>query len=200
MKKNLTNKAMIVLAVFALIGFGMDAYAFGKGQGYGCQGQSQAQGYGCAGQGQAQGYGCPRQARGQGQGYGCPRQGQGRGCGRAGQNQGRGYGCQDKSACWSALGEEEIAKLDELRQAFFKDNQDLRREINAKELELAGELAKKDPDPGKSASLQEELSGLEARFDQKRLTHILEMKKINPNAGGGCAGRGKKAGGGCPFR
>jgi len=29
--------------------------------------------------------------------------------------------------------------------------------------------------------LQKEISDLQAQFDQKRLTHVLEMKKIDPN-------------------
>ncbi len=177
MKKNLTNKALIVLAMFALIGFSMDASAFGKGQGYGCPGQGQAQGHGCSRQGQARGYGC------QGQGAGCPGQGQ-------------GHGCQGKAACRGGLGEEEIKKLDALRQAFLEDTRDLRQELNAKELELGAELAKKNPDPEKAVGLQQELSGLEARFDQKRMNHILEMKKFSPNGGSGYAGKCKRGGGG----
>ena len=35
--------------------------------------------------------------------------------------------------------------------------------------------------PQNAAALQKEISDLQAQIDQKRLTHILEMKKIDPN-------------------
>lgn len=119
----------------------------------------------------------------------------GHGC----QGYGAGHGCQGKSACRKGLGEEEIKKLDELHKAFFQDTRDLRGEMNAKGRELATELAKKEPDAEKAASLQREMSDLNARFDQKKLSLILEMKKVHPNAGGNYSGRGGR-GGGCPFR
>ncbi|MCP4693925.1 MAG: periplasmic heavy metal sensor [Desulfobacterales bacterium] len=199
MKKSLTYKIIIALAVFALIGIGVNVYAGGQG----CpwkKAASQTQGEGYGGQGKTGASGCPAMAKGAGckgqvQGSGCPRQGKMAGC------KGQGAGCKGKSACLKGLGEEDVKKLDALRQAFFKDTRDLRQEINAKGLELASELAKKDPDAEKAANLQRELSELEARFDQKRLSHVLEAKKINPNAGGKYACRGKRGGGGgCPFQ
>ena len=43
------------------------------------------------------------------------------------------------------------------------------------------ELAKQTPDAATSAALQKDVSDLQSQFDQKRLAHILEMKKIDPN-------------------
>ena len=68
---------------------------------------------------------------------------------------------------------------------------------------LRSELAQENPDPQKAAAIQKEISGLEAQFDQKRLEHRLEMRKISPNAGGGWmmgGGRGHHGRGmeGCP--
>lgn len=85
------------------------------------------------------------------------------------------------------LSEADIEKLNEQRKAFFKNTQDLRNDIIAKELELRAELAKKNPDANVAASLQKELSELEAQFDQKRIEHRIKMREINPNAGQGFA-------------
>lgn len=103
----------------------------------------------------------------------------------------RGFG-GGGGPCWDGQGggmaqlsDEERQKLDELRQAHFQATEGLRREIYQKELALRSELAQENPDPQKAAAIQKEISGLEAQFDQKRLEHMLEMRKINPNAGGG---------------
>ena len=90
----------------------------------------------------------------------------------------------------------EIDQLNEKRQAFFKETEVLRNDINAKELELRAELAKKNPDSKVAASLQKELSELEARFDEKRINHRIEMKKINPDLDGSSMGYRMRRGGG----
>ncbi len=90
-------------------------------------------------------------------------------------NCGRGY--------TSDLSTEELAKVDEERNAFFKDTESLKQNMYQKNLELRSELAKENPDAGKASSLQKEISDLESQFDQKRLDHMLRMKKINPSAG-----------------
>lgn len=111
------------------------------------------------------------------------------GGGPGGKHKGGGYG-------YSAnLSDEDVEKLNSERQAFFKQTQDLRNEIRAKELALRAELAKKSPDAEKAAGIQKELSDLRAQFDQKRLEHQIRMKEINPNAGAGfCDGKGKRGG------
>ena len=63
--------------------------------------------------------------------------------------------------------------------------QEIRVNLFSKERELRKELTKDEPDMKKASPLQKEISELQARLDQKRLAHIIEMKKINPNAGRG---------------
>jgi len=92
-----------------------------------------------------------------------------------GSGYGRGYG---KRGFMGNLSEEEIAKLNEERSAFFKATQDLRQNIYQKRLELNSELAKKNPD-----LLQKELSGLQGQLDQKRIENRIRMNKINPGFG-----------------
>lgn len=79
------------------------------------------------------------------------------------------------------LTEDEARKINAERDAFFKATEDLRQDIYAKELELNSELAKKNIDTEKAAKLQKEISELESKFDQKRLDHMINLKKLNPN-------------------
>ncbi len=90
----------------------------------------------------------------------------------------RGYG---NPGFMGNLSEEEVAKLDEERDAFFKATQDLKQNIYQKRLELNSELAKKNPDPKKAKAIQKELSGLKGQLDQKRIEHRIRMNKINPD-------------------
>lgn len=90
------------------------------------------------------------------------------------------------------LSEADLKKIDDARQAFFDATKSLKQNIYQKELELRSEFAKENPDAGKLSSLQKELSELEGQLDQKRISHLLEMKKINPDAGG--TGRGANRG------
>jgi hypothetical protein len=46
-------------------------------------------------------------------------------------------------------------------------------------------MAKSDADIQKATALQKEVSALQAGLDQKRLEHIMAMRKINPDAGRG---------------
>ena len=108
---------------------------------------------------------------------------------------------------WGNLSEEDAKKVEKERETFFKDTEDLRRSIYQARLEMSAEMAKKDPDTKKLADLQKNLSSLESDFDQKRLGHRLEMKKLLPDnyqAGAGAGmgrgrgyGRGPGNGGGC---
>lgn len=96
---------------------------------------------------------------------------------------GHGYGMDD-------LSNDEIEKLGKERESFFKATQDLRQDIYAKELALKSELVKENPDANKARKLQKEISDLEAKIDQKRIDHMVNMRKINPNAGRSFMGRG----------
>jgi zinc resistance-associated protein len=100
-----------------------------------------------------------------------------------GEDDGPGFGC------WGDLSKEDIQKLEKERADFFEATKNLRGKIYQKRLELKSELAKESPDAKKAAELQTEISGLKAEFDQKRLNHFLNMKKISPDIGRGFGGR-----------
>ncbi len=144
--KRIASKILVVLTVFAVMGFGVYAFA-GGGMGYGMH-------------------------------HG------GRGYQESGGNNG-GYGCPDYGNRMGDLGDEEIQKMDEQREAFFKSTQDLRRKLYQKRLAMESEFAKKNPDAKNAANLQKELSDLRAQMDQKRIVHMFEMRKINPVLGAG---------------
>ena len=96
-----------------------------------------------------------------------------------------GPGCGN----WGELSEDQVQKLYKEHAAFFEATQDLRGRLYQKRLELRSELAKENPDTNKAAALQKEISELKAEFDQKRLNHFLNMKKISPDIGRGFGGR-----------
>jgi Spy/CpxP family protein refolding chaperone len=83
---------------------------------------------------------------------------------------------------WGNLSEEQLQKLDDEREAFFKETEDLRRQIYQKNLELKSELANKTPDANKASEIQKELSNLKAQFAEKRLQHTLKMKATFPES------------------
>lgn len=169
------HKVLLVVSVVAIVSLGVNAFAdteMGYGPGSG-MGYGRHMGYGPGmGYGRHMGYG-PGMERGREMGYG---PGMGRGF------RGRGFAPE--------LSEEEWKKLDEQRNTFFEATDDLRRKLYSKRLGLESELAKKNPDAAKAAGLQKELSNLRAQIDQKRIEHLIEVQKINPNAGRGFAGRG----------
>ncbi len=94
-----------------------------------------------------------------------------------------GYGYGD-------LNQDEYKKLDEKRQAFFKETEDLRQKIYEKELALEQELAKENPDGKKAARIHKELAELETKFEQKQIEYDIATRKINPRIGRGYMGRG----------
>lgn len=114
----------------------------------------------------------------------------------------QGYGYQGYS---DNLSDEEIAKLNKERQAYFEATEELREQLYQKELELRSELAKPEPDAQKAAGLQKDISELEARLNQKHLDHRIRMQKEFPRFGyrgygygsmGRGMGRGMYGGGG----
>ncbi len=97
---------------------------------------------------------------------------------------GMGYGQRGGySGDTGDLSEDDIKAIDKERRAFFEATRDLRQDVYRKELELQTELAQKNPDAKKAAALQEDISKLESEFDQKRLDHMMKMRKIVPEAG-----------------
>ena len=108
---------------------------------------------------------------------------------------GPGYGDQ--------LTADEYKQFEQNREAFYSETQELRANLIEKERELQIELAKDKPDASKASRLQKEISALQSQFDQKRIEHMIEMRKLNPNfdrggmAGGPMMGYGSYGGGPC---
>lgn len=98
---------------------------------------------------------------------------------------------------------EQYKQFEQKTEAFFTETQELRANLYEKEGELQNEMAKDEPDAAKASLLQKESSALKAQFDQKRIDHMLEMRKIDPNvdsgfmAGGQMVGYGSYGGGNC---
>jgi len=101
---------------------------------------------------------------------------------------GAGYGDE--------LSKEEHKQFEQKREAFFKETQDIRASLFEKERDLQGELAKTEPDAAKASQLQKEISDLQSQFDQKRIDHMVEMKKLNPKVGRDFMSRGPMMGNG----
>jgi Spy/CpxP family protein refolding chaperone len=86
------------------------------------------------------------------------------------------------------LSNEELKQFEQKREAFFKETQEIRTKLFEKERELQSELTKNEPDAYKALRLQKEISDLRSQFDQKRIGHMVEMRKLNPKAGHGLPG------------
>jgi Spy/CpxP family protein refolding chaperone len=101
------------------------------------------------------------------------------------------------------MSKEQFKQFEQKREAFFKDTQDLRTKLYDKERELQKELSKDDPDAAKASGLQKEISELQSQLDQKRINHMVEMRKLAPNTnrgfmrGGPMMGYGPRSGGYC---
>ena len=101
------------------------------------------------------------------------------------------------------ISKEEYKQLEQQREAFFAETQDLSSNLYEKERELQNELAKSEPDAAKASGLQKEISELQSKLDQKRIDHMIEMRKLNPDAGSGfiaggpMMGYGSRGGGYC---
>ena len=114
------------------------------------------------------------------------------GRGKGGWDRGPGYG---RGYMMEELTDEQVKALEEERNAFRKQTENLRQDLRVKELELRTELARENPDAKKALALQKEVSGIESNLDQKRIEHMLKMQKITPNAGRGyMMGRGGRVG------
>ena len=173
MKNRYFINALMAITLAAVLGFGATAFA-GPGMGYGRWGYGPGMmGYGP--QMMGPGYGMePGYGRGPGMmGYG---PGAGRGF--------RGYGYPGD------MSDEDVKKLEDQRNAFFEATKNQRNDLYEKRFELRSELVKQNPDAEKAGKLQKEISELKTQLDQKRISHMIEMKKINTNVGRGFAGRG----------
>jgi Spy/CpxP family protein refolding chaperone len=92
------------------------------------------------------------------------------------------------------MSKEEYKQWEQKREAFFTETQDLRANLYEKERELQNELTKSEPDAAKASGLQKEISELQSKLDQKRIDHMIEMRKLNSNAGRGFSGGGPMLG------
>jgi Spy/CpxP family protein refolding chaperone len=96
------------------------------------------------------------------------------------------------------LTQAEFEKLETEREAFKKDTRNLRENLYDRQVDLRRELAGESPDAKRASELQKEISGLRAELDQKRVDHLIKMRKIAPNAGkGGRGGYGSRGGRHC---
>jgi zinc resistance-associated protein len=89
----------------------------------------------------------------------------------------RGYGRN--------LSEEDAAKLEQERKQFFEQTRPLREQMDEKAQALRQEMNQENPDKAKLSQLQQELSELRGQFDQKRIEHRLEVRKILPEGAAG---------------
>jgi hypothetical protein len=83
------------------------------------------------------------------------------------------------------LKDEDIKALEEERLAFLTATDRIRQNLYSKELELRSELYKENPDAAKAGTLQKEISELQSELDQKRVDHMIKMRKLSPNDGRG---------------
>ena len=81
----------------------------------------------------------------------------------------------------SRMSPEEYQKIEQAREEFFKDTQGIRDNLYEKSRALENELAKVEPDAAKAAQLQKDISKLQSQFDEKRIAHMIEMRKLNPD-------------------
>jgi Spy/CpxP family protein refolding chaperone len=125
------------------------------------------------------------------------------GKGMGGQDNERGYGgCGNQSRRGGCaygqmnadLKPEQREQMETERQAFFDATKNERQDLYAKRLELRAEMAKSQPDLEKSSALQKAVTELQGSLDQKRLNHIMAMRKINPDAGRGFMMEGRGMG------
>lgn len=88
---------------------------------------------------------------------------------------GAGYGKQGR------MTDAQIEAFQEQRAAFFNKTKEIRRELKRNHALMRAEMAAKELDTAKLAAIQNEISALKAKLAEERLTHIIEMKKNNPD-------------------
>ncbi len=89
---------------------------------------------------------------------------------------------------------EQREQMESERQAFFDATKRERQDLYAKQLEMRAEMAKNEPDLKKASTLQTAVTELQGRLDQKRLSHIMAMRKIHPDVGRGFMMKGRGMG------
>lgn len=101
--------------------------------------------------------------------------------------------------CWGGFGggtpltSEQSTQIFNLKQKFYNDTADLRRQMVQKRAELAALWQASSPDEAKIAAKQKELNALRDKLQEKGLEFQLQARKIAPGAamgpGIGCGGK-----------
>lgn len=100
--------------------------------------------------------------------------------------------------CWGGgtpLTPEQSTQIFNLKQKFYNDTADLRRQMVQKRAELAALWQASPPDQAKIAAKQKELNALRDKLQEKGLQFQLEARKVAPGAAlGPRPGMGRKWG------
>jgi zinc resistance-associated protein len=89
-------------------------------------------------------------------------------------------GGQGSGQSYGNLTPDQQNQINQLRDAFFKETEDLRQTLDTKGLELRNELAKENPDETKVSKLQADISKAQSDLDQKSLNFELKARKAVP--------------------
>ncbi len=164
MKKFNLKKVTIVISVVFLVGFATYAMA-GRGYGNHMGGDGNHMGNGGYGN-HMMGY------SGHMSGYDNHKMGYGNGSHM-------GYG-MNGGHMWNDLSAEDRKVMTDSKDKFYNKSQDVRKKIYQKSLDLRKEFAKDNSSKTKALKLQKEISSLEAKFNEFRLDHMLDMQKQFP--------------------
>ena len=105
-------------------------------------------------------------------------QGAWRGC-RAGMGFPGEYADEDDAP---PLTREQYQQMDAQRTSFLNETRELRADLIEKMGTLQKELAREKPDISAASRLQKEVSELQARLAQKRIKHMVDMRKLDPRS------------------
>ncbi len=124
-------------------------------------------------------------------GYAFAGWGQGHGAGGHG---GRGYGGGAGCGGYGMnMSDADAKAVKAKRDAFLEKTSDTRRELMKNRALMQAELAAETPDENRMKEIRKEISALNARMDEFKLAHMLEMRKAFPGFAGVCpfgTGRG----------
>ena len=119
--------------------------------------------------------------------------GDGRGRGMIGPGAGQRDACPRYGWGLENLTDEQLSQLATLRQKHFDDTAQVRTQLWAKKAELKILMNTSNPELEKARALQKEITDLQGKMGQERITLYGEAKKINPDLGFG-KGRGRGRG------
>ncbi|HSR11468.1 MAG TPA: hypothetical protein VLS90_08465, partial [Thermodesulfobacteriota bacterium] len=76
------------------------------------------------------------------------------------------------------LSEDQIAKIQELREAYLKDTLESRNEVMVKRFQQRDLLRDPQSNPNEIMAMQRDISNLESRIQERALVFQLEVRKI----------------------